>query len=263
MIGSRVSKNNIVRFSGVWQKMLLCTILVGCSQSRDYALTIAVASNMQFAMEEIVTAFERNTNLSCATVVSSSGKLTAQISEGAPYDVFVSADMKYPEVLFRAGLTKQQPAVYAYGKLVMWSAIEGLQPSINQLLSPEVKHVALPNPKIAPYGIAAMEVLKHHNILESIQKKLVYGENISQTNQFIISKSAEIGFTAKSVVLSHQMNEKGRWVELDQNLYTPLAQGVVVLDNERCRLSNQFFDFLFSPEAREILQKFGYEVPDN
>jgi len=247
----------------VWQKMLLCTILVGCSQSRDYALTIAVASNMQFAMEEIVTAFERNTNLSCATVVSSSGKLTAQISEGAPYDVFVSADMKYPEVLFRTGLTKQQPAVYAYGKLVMWSAIEGLQPSINQLLSPEVKHVALPNPKIAPYGIAAMEVLKHHNILESIQKKLVYGENISQTNQFIISKSAEIGFTAKSVVLSHQMNEKGSWVELDQNLYTPLAQGVVVLDNERCRLSNQFFDFLFSPEAREILQKFGYEVPDN
>lgn len=243
--------------------MLLCTILVGCSQSRDYALTIAVASNMQFAMEEIVTAFERNTNLSCATVVSSSGKLTAQISEGAPYDVFVSADMKYPEVLFRTGLTKQQPAVYAYGKLVMWSAIEGLQPSINQLLSPEVKHVALPNPKIAPYGIAAMEVLKHHNILESIQKKLVYGENISQTNQFIISKSAEIGFTAKSVVLSHQMNEKGSWVELDQNLYTPLAQGVVVLDNERCRLSNQFFDFLFSPEAREILQKFGYEVPDN
>jgi len=263
VFGSKVSWNNILWFSGMWLKLLLCTILVGCSQSRDYALTIAVASNMQFAMEEIVTAFERNTNLSCATVVSSSGKLTAQISEGAPYDVFVSADMKYPEVLFRTGLTKQQPAVYAYGKLVMWSAIEGLQPSINQLLSSEVKHVALPNPKIAPYGIAAMEVLKHHNILESIQKKLVYGENISQTTQFIISKSAEIGFTAKSVVLSHQMNEKGSWVELDQNLYTPLAQGVVVLDNERCRLSNQFFDFLFSPEAREILQKFGYEVPDN
>lgn len=257
--GSKVSEK---WFCGVWQKMLLCIILVGCSQSRESALTIAVASNMQFAMVEIVDAFEQQAIISCATVVSSSGKLTAQISQGAPYDVFVSADMKYPEVLFGAGLTKQQPAVYAYGKLVMWSAIEGLQPSINQLRSPEVKHVALPNPKTAPYGIAAMEVLKHHNILESIQKKLVYGENISQTNQFIISKSAEIGFTAKSVVLSHQMNEKGSWVELDQNLYTPLAQGVVVLDNERGHLSKQFFDYLFSPEAREILQKFGYEVPD-
>jgi len=261
VFGSKVSQNSILWFSGMWLKILLCTTLVGCGQSMDYALTIAVAANMQFAMEEIVSAFEEKTNLSCATVVSSSGKLTAQISKGAPFDVFVSADMKYPEELFRAGLIKEKPTVYAYGKLIMWSAIEELQPSINQLLSPEVKHVALPNPKTAPYGIAAMEVLKHHGLLESIQKKLVFGESISQTNQFILSRSAEIGFTSKSVVLSSRMKEQGSWVELNQDLYTPLAQGVVILSNERRHLSKQFFDFLFSPEGQMILQKFGYDTP--
>lgn len=241
-------------------KVLLWVVLSGCSQSVDNALTIAVASNMQFAMEKIVNAFEMETNLSCVTVIGSSGKLTAQITEGAPYDIFISANMKYPEELFRTGISKERPVIYAYGKLVIWSNLEGLQPSIEQLQSRGVKHVALPNPKTAPYGAAAMEVLKHHGILETIEDKLVYGESISQTNQFIISRSAEIGFTAKSVVLSSQMKGTGAWVELDQDHYPPLAQGVVVLDNERSRLSKQFLDFLFSPEGQNILQKYGYEV---
>lgn len=234
--------------------------LVGCGQSTDLKLTIAVAANMQFAMEEIVNAFEQKSGLNCATVVSSSGKLTAQISEGAPYDILVSADMKYPEKLFQTGIAVEQPVIYAYGVLVMWSTVKGFQPSIELLQSPEVRHVALPNPKTAPYGAAAMEVLQHYGILESIQRKLVYGESISQTNQFIISRSAEIGFTAKSVVLSSQMKETGNWAELNQDLYAPLAQGIVVLDNERRNLSKQFFDFLFSPDAKEILLKYGYRV---
>ena len=242
--------------------VLLWVILSGCGQSVENSLTIAVAANMQFSMEPIVNAFEVKTNLSCATVVGSSGKLTAQISEGAPYDIFVSADMKYPEELFRKGITNERPVVYAYGKLVMWSNVEDLQPSIEQLQTSKVKHVALSNPKTAPYGVATIEVFEHYGILELIQKKLVYGESISQTNQFILSRAAEVGFTAKAVVLSNQMKDVGSWVELDQEFYTPLAQGVVVVNNERSHISKQFFYFLFSPEAREILQKFGYEIPD-
>ncbi len=259
---SKLFQGNILGLTRVPLTLLLGGVLYGCSQSTDNALTIAVASNMQFAMIEIVDAFEQKTNQSCVMVVSSSGKLTAQISQGAPFDLLISADTLYPNELYQAGLTENRPAVYAYGKLVMWSAIEGLEPSINQLISQKVKHVALANPKTAPYGVTTIQVLEGYGILDSIQHKLVYGESISQTNQFILSGAAEIGFTTKAVVLSPKMKEVGSWAELDPGTYSPIAQAVVIVRNENSKLSNQFFNFLFSPEAKEILQKFGYEIPD-
>lgn len=234
--------------------------LIGCNKPSKTTLTLAVASNMQFAMAEIINVFELKTNLNCVVVVSSSGKLTAQIKEGAPFDVFISADMKYPQSLYEFGLTKAPPKVYAYGKLVMWSTTETLEPSFEILQSSEVRHIAIPNPKTAPYGIAAAEVLRSNGIFESLHDKLVYGESLSQTNQFILSRSAEIGFTSKSVVLSNQIQLKGKWMEIDQNQYAPLAQGIILLDNEQNQFSEQFYNFLFSPEGKTILEKYGYEV---
>ncbi len=236
--------------------------LTSCQQNKNHQLTIAAASNMQFAIAALTTAFTQETGIACQTVISSSGKLTAQIKENAPYDILVSANMKYPNDLFSSGYSKKKPKVYAYGKLVLWSMIDDMQPSIKVLLSDSIKHIAIANPKTAPYGAAAIEVLKYQNIYEDVKHKLVYGESISQTNQFILSQSAEIGFTAKSVLLSTKMKGKGRWVTLDDSSYSPISQGVVLIKPKgtESKEAKQFYIFLFSMKAKDILKTYGYMV---
>jgi len=241
----------------------VCFIMfVSCQKKQATKLNIAVAANMQFAMKVLAKTFTKKTNILCNLIISSSGKLTAQIKAGAPYNVFISANMKYPNDLFKSGFATKAPVIYAYGKLVMWSMVEGIHPSIALLNNKQIKHIALANPKMAPYGIATIAVLKHYHLYNSLKTKLVFGENISQTNQFIISKSSAIGFTSKSVVLSPQMKGKGNWIAVDESVYTPIAQGVVVLKHHRTELKNskKFYDFLLSAEAKKILKNFGYSV---
>ncbi|GJM27978.1 MAG: molybdate ABC transporter substrate-binding protein [Cyclobacteriaceae bacterium] len=232
--------------------------LLACHQRPAADLTIAVASNMQFAMDDMVRVFENKTGLVCDLVTSSSGKLTAQIKEGAPFDLLVSADMKYPEELFRSGLSTEHPVVYAYGSLVLLSTVNNYQPVMEDLTTQTIRHIAIANPKTAPYGKAAMEVLQNYGLTDSIRHKLVFGENISQVNQFLVSGAAQIGFTAKSIALAPPMKERSRWTEIDESQYTPIAQGVVIIDNPNSARSRQFLDFLFSPEGQEVLQKYGY-----
>ncbi|MEM7382393.1 MAG: molybdate ABC transporter substrate-binding protein, partial [Bacteroidota bacterium] len=173
---------------------------------------------------------------------------------------FVSADMKYPRTLFKKGFTAAAPDVYAYGKLVLWSNYEHIQPSIGILEDNALEHIALANPKTAPYGRAADEVLKFYDLYPVISEKLVFGESISQTNQFITSGAAEIGFTAMSVVLSPNMKGKGNWMLIDHAAYNPIKQGVVALqyEGQTKQAANEFINFLFSKEARKILEKYGY-----
>jgi len=236
-------------------------LLVSCgTKDRDQGLTIAVAANMQFAMEEIAMAFTEETGLPCDLIIGSSGKLTAQIVEGAPFDVLVSADMKYPQTLLDRGLAETTPEVYAYGSLVLWTLQDSLDLSLSALKREEIRHVALANPKTAPYGVAAEDVLRHHGLYEAVSEKLVFGESIAQTNQFITSGAAEAGFTALSVVLSPQMQGKGHWITPDPASYQPISQGLVVIrrDGESNKSGIAFRDFVFSEQAREILAKFGY-----
>ncbi|MBW1297878.1 molybdate ABC transporter substrate-binding protein [Aquimarina litoralis] len=223
-------------------------------------MTIAAAANMQFAIKEISDAFTKQTGISCDVVISSSGKLTAQIKEGAPYDVFVSANMKYPREIFKAGFAVEKPKVYAYGQLVLWSLYEEIDPSIEGLSHENIQSIALPNPKTAPYGHAAIEILKANEVYELVADKLVYGESIAQTNQFITSKSSEIGFTAKSVVMYPNMGNQGHWQALDTTQYKPIEQGVILIKKEDSDIINstKFYDFLFSEEAQKILEDFGY-----
>ena len=239
--------------------------LIGCKQHDSDKLVIAVAANMQFAIKEIITSFSSETDIECDLVVSSSGILTAQIMEGAPFDLFLSADMKFPNELYRSGLTLDAPAVYAYGKLVIWTMINSLDPTPHNLISEEIKHIAIANPKTAPYGKAAMETLENLNLYSGLKSKLVYGESVSQTNQFIISHSSEIGFSAKSVVLSPGIANKGNWKEIDEKLYTPIQQGVVIIKSNKKdeTKAKKFFHFLFSNKAKEILRKFGYSIEEN
>jgi molybdate transport system substrate-binding protein len=251
----QIKKISILVFSFLW-------LMTACREKQADTMKIAVAANMQFAMKELSKSFTDTSGIRCDLVVSSSGQLTAQIKAGAPYDVFVSADMKYPNELFASGNAANKPNVYAYGKLVMWSVMPGVKPSFELLRSNQISHIALANPKTAPYGVAALEALMHFRIYDEVKNKLVYGESISQTNQFIISKSAEVGFTAKSIVLSPEMKGKGNWIDISDTLYSPIAQGVVILKHNDKDNANakKFYNFLFSGRAKDILTKFGYSV---
>ncbi|MCF6223737.1 MAG: molybdate ABC transporter substrate-binding protein [Flavobacteriaceae bacterium] len=253
-------KNTFFKF------LLLSLFLIynSCENKIDQNLNIATAANMQFVMQELTKAFARDTGINCEIIVSSSGKLTAQIIEGAPYDIFVSANMKYPNKLYELGLTVDEPRIYAFGKLVIWTMNTQLDPDFKSFYKKHIKHIAMANPKTAPYGKAALEVLKNKGIYSKLENKFVFGESIAQTNQFIISYAAEIGFTAKSIVLSKNINGKGVWKEVDSSLYTPIAQGIVLIKNRKINLakSKQFQDFLISEKGKEILNKFGYTVND-
>ncbi|MFL9833632.1 molybdate ABC transporter substrate-binding protein [Chryseobacterium terrae] len=241
--------------------IVFCLMTFSCKEKMPEELQIAVAANMQFAMKDLTKKFTEHSGIECETVISSSGKLTAQIKQNAPYDVFVAADMKYPTELFKEGFTTAKPEVYANGKLVLWTMKDGVQPSVEVLKTESIKHISIANPKLAPYGKATVELLEHFGIYKVVKNKLVYGESISQANQFIISNAAEIGFTAKSVVLSPELKGKGKWIDLDENLYSPIAQGMVIIKRDGAENKNaqQFYDFLFSVDAKKILQQYGYQ----
>lgn len=253
------------RHRGLYIFVILITLILGtaCTNSNNRPrLLVATAANMQFAMEELILKFALKYDVDCELVLSSSGKLTAQIKEGAPYDVFVSADMKYPNDLAKAGKNLNSPKVYAYGKLVLWTLNPDIIPNLENLSNTKIEHIALANPKTAPYGKAALETLTYYNLKQSLTPKLVFGESISQTNQFIHSGAVEIGFTAKSVVLSKPMKNQGRWVEVDELAYNPIEQGIVVLkqpEKDHSAAMN-FYNFMFSDEAKEILTQFGYTI---
>ncbi len=173
--------------------------------------------------------------------------------------------MTYPDSVRAWKLASEPPSVYAYGKLVLWSTKPGrAEKGMAGLKDPAVKTIALADPAHAPYGRESVRALKNSGVYDSVAKRLVFGESISQTAQYIITGSADIGFCAKAVVLSDQMKGKGTWREVDSRLYNKIAQGVVVCkhgtDNNP-RVSQKFVAFLLGPDSRAILTKFGYALP--
>jgi molybdate transport system substrate-binding protein len=234
-------------------------------QDKSSEIRVAVAANVQFAMQEIKAGFEKETGIKIETILGSSGQLTAQITQGAPYDIFISADMKYPFTLFTNKLAIEKPKVYARGSLVLWTMNQNIKVDkiLKQLFDKKIEKIAIANPKAAPYGVAAVHALKYFGIYDKIKDKLVYGESIAQVNQFIVSKTADIGFTSKSVVISPNMKGKGVWEEIDTSAYDPIEQGFVILkygyDNHR-KEAQAFYDFMFSQKAIKILKKYGYKI---
>lgn len=222
-------------------------------------IRVAVAANAQFVVEKLKTGFEKKTGLQLEPIVNSSGKLTAQIQNGAPFDVFLSADMDYPDAVFRAGLAEAKPQIYAYGVLVLWTRSD-LDPArgLAVLNDKRINKVAVANPKTAPYGNVAVEVLTQQKLFDALNPKIVYGESIAQVNQYLISGAVEAGFTAKSVVLEPSLRGKGRWAEVKGA--KPIAQGVVLLKTAQPN-ARKFYDYLFTPEARAIFRQYGYQLP--
>lgn len=245
--------------------LIAVIFFTGFKEQPPQKITVAVAANMQYAVNALKEKFEKETGISVEVILGSSGKLTQQIEQGAPFDVFISADTSYPAELYDKKFAATLPKVYAKGVLVLWTARTDIKPSsdLQLLLDDGVKKIALANPKTAPYGVAAEEVLKYYKLYDKVQGKLVYGESISQTNQFILTQSADIGFTAKSVVLADEMKGKGTWVAIDSNAYAPISQAAALLkhgqENNK-EAAEKFYDFLYSNSAKEIYKKFGYIV---
>ncbi len=249
------------------RKLLLFSIVLflsACSDQNELKLNIAAAANVRFALEEIVASFESETGISSNIISGSSGKLTAQIKEGAAYDIFISADLKYPQFLKSEQLAIGNTKIYALGKLVLWSASARKAIAIDQLSNESIRHIALANPKTAPYGLAGEQALVASNMKDVITDKLVFGESISQTNQFIISGAADIGFTALSVVKSPQLSNVGQYSIVNDTLYDEIRQGVISLKNGKASQDDKtaFIDFLVSDKARKILSNYGYQFPD-
>ncbi|CCH02718.1 molybdenum ABC transporter, periplasmic molybdate-binding protein [Fibrella aestuarina BUZ 2] len=230
---------------------------------RAQTLRVAVAANAQFVMEALRTTFQQQTGVHIDAIVSSSGKLTTQIQQGAPYDVFLSADMDYPQALHQQQLTTAAPMAYAYGSLVLWTLTDlPLSADLRVLQNPAVRHIGIANPATAPYGAAAVALLKYRKQLDAVKARLVYGESIAQVNQYILSGAAEVGITAKSVVLDPSQKQRGHWIDLPPPGYTPIAQGVVILKRSaQPKVAAQFVQFLRSPAARRILHQYGYRTP--
>jgi molybdate transport system substrate-binding protein len=243
--------------------LLFSVILVGCSKPSD-KIIVATAANVQYVMKEIQKEFAKETGEEIQIVVGSSGKLTAQIREGAPFDVFVSADTKYPQEIFKNGGSDEEPRIYATGSLVLWSKeIPETELSTAILATEKAKKIAIPNPRNAPYGEAAIEVLKAQKLFEKTEKKLVYGESIAQTAQYISTGSVEAGFNALSIVLSPEMKGKGHYIIIDSTLYKPIHQAAILLKHSEAspkkETSQKFYNFLYTNKAKQIFKKYGYK----
>jgi len=237
----------------------------GEKASAKETLLIATAANVQFVMKELKAAFESETGIAVDVVISSSGKLTAQIQQGAPYDLLLSANMKYPRTLYEEGLAEAEPHVYALGALVLWTLKDHELPEDPRLLlDPQFEKVAIANPKNAPYGQQAIRLFEYFGMLEDIRPRLIYGESIAQTNQYIISRACDAGLTAKSVVLSSEMKDQGHWGEMPAGAYQSIEQGVIITRHGQQThpdAARRFYDFLFSEKAKEIFREYGYLIP--
>jgi molybdate transport system substrate-binding protein len=247
-------------------RLLLTTILLVCSLS-SYAATVlvAVASNFTKPMTEIAEAFNKATGHEANLSFGSSGKFVAQIENDAPFEVLLSADDSKPKKLEESGLgVPNTRFTYAIGKLVLWSKQTGMVDDQGHVLSKGgFKHLALADPKLAPYGVAAEEAMQNLGILDKLKPLFVLGENISQTQQFISTSNAELGFIALSQVIGKdgKISEGSGWLVPD-NLHKPILQDAILLKKGvQNPAAPALLAFLKSAEARNIIQRYGYDLP--
>lgn len=245
---------------------VLALFFIGNAVCQAETTLVAVASNFTKPMNEIVAAFKRATGHQANLSFGSSGKFVAQIENDAPFEVFLSADQENPKKLEDSGLAiSNTHFTYAIGKLVLWSAKPGFVDGQGEVLRSGVfKHLALADPKLAPYGLAAEEAMRNFGLLEKLQPLFVLGENISQTQQFIDSGNAELGFIALAQVVGENgaMNEGSGWI-IPNHLYSPIRQDAVLLKKGGLNpAASALLDFLKSPMALQIIKRYGYELPD-
>jgi len=229
-------------------------------------ITVAAAADLQFAMQDVAARFQEQTGKTVKVTYGSSGNFFQQIQNGAPFDMFFSADADYPKKL-EAGALIEPGSFYFYanGKIVTWVKHESkidLKSGMQVLLDSSVKKIAVANPQHAPYGQAAVAAMQKEKIYEKVKDKFVLGENISQTASFVVSGAADVGIVALSLALSPNMKDRGRYVEVPSGDYPPIAQACVILKSSKNKeVAGQFLSYFKSDAVAAILKSYGFDVP--
>jgi molybdate transport system substrate-binding protein len=241
-------------------------LLLAAGNSLGQEVKVAAAADLKFAMADLAAQFDKQNGTKLAVTYGSSGNFLTQIQNGAPFDLFFSADSEYPKKLDAAGLTESGTLYeYAVGRIVLWAPAGG---SLNvakdgwkTLLDERVKKIAIANPAHAPYGRAAVASLKNAGIYEQVKAKLVYGEDISQAAQFVQSGNAQVGIVALSLAASPAMKNGNKW-DIPADMYPPITQAAVVLKTSKNKdAAKSFLEFVRSSAGREILERFGFTIP--
>jgi molybdate transport system substrate-binding protein len=245
-------------------KLLLASMLL-ISTSWSQTITVAAAANLKYAVADIAKEFTKSTKIKVKIITGASGKLTQQIMSGAPFDALLSADVEYPAKLAKGGYTTTPSQVYAYGTLILWSDTGvNLSKGVAIVADPSVKKIAIANPKTAPYGVEAINAMNYYKVTQKAQPKLVIAESISQVGAYVTTKAVDVGFMAKSIVLSPEMKNVGKWVEIDPKSYNTIDQAMVGLKNGTPAnqiAAKKFLRFMSSPQAVAILKANGYGLP--
>ena len=231
-------------------------------------MTVAAAADLQFVMRDMTARFQKESGKSVKLIYGSSGNLFQQIQNGAPFDMFFSANLDYAKKLGTAGLTEPGTFYqYAVGKIVIWVPKDSkldVSSGLQALLNPAIKKIAIANPQHAPYGQAAVAAMKKENVYDKVADKLVLGENISQTASFVMSGSANIGIVALSLALSPNMKDKGRYAEIPGGDYPPIEQACVVLKASSHKdTAKAFLNFIKTPAIAGPFRSYGFDVPSS
>jgi molybdate transport system substrate-binding protein len=247
-------------------RLAFAVMLFVAGSARAQEIRVAAAADLRFALSELAVNYEQQSGTKVNVTYGSSGNFFAQIRNGAPFDLFFSADLDYPRKLEAAGLAEAGTLYeYALGRIVIWTRrdapIDVATQGWNALLSPSVQKIAIANPALAPYGRAAVAALEKAGILEKVKSKFVYGENISQAAQFVQFGNAQAGIVGLSLALSPAMKGGKRW-EIPADMHPAIEQGVILLNSARNKAqARAFMEFVKGAEARATFERFGFMTP--
>jgi molybdate transport system substrate-binding protein len=224
---------------------------------------VAAASDLRYAIDEIAMAYKKvNPKSDIKVTYGSSGNAYQQIVNGAPYDIYFSADILYPNKLKAQGLTASNSKLYAIGYIVLWSNQIDVSKGMSSLNDSKISKIAIANPTHAPYGLRAEESLKHYKMYDGLKSKFIMGENISQAAQFAQTGNAEVGILALSLVLSPTMKNQGKYFLIDSKSYSPLEQAYIIIKKQTVNPETyKFAKFIATPTARGIFKRYGFKLP--
>lgn len=240
-----------------------CFLLVATVAHAE-KITIAAAADLKFAMDDIIAGFKKShPGNEVGVIYGSSGKFLTQIQQGAPYDLYFSADIAYPRELAKTGMAASEVRPYAFGRIVLWSnSLNAAKMTLASLTDPRITRIAIANPKHAPYGKRAEEALRASGLWDRLQSKLVFGENIAHTAEFVQTGNAQVGIIALSLAVNAELAKKGGYYLIPGNLHNPLEQGYVITRRGAGKvLAKQFADYMGSKSVRSIMTKYGFVLP--
>lgn len=245
--------------------LFVCSLLLSLSAHAE-KITVAAAADLKFAMDEIVITFKKaNSGDEIDVIYGSSGKFHTQIQQGAPYDLYFSADISFPRELAKNGFSASEVKPYAFGRIVLWSAsLDATKMTLSSLTDPKITRIAIANPKHAPYGKRAEEALRASNLWDQVEPKLVYGENISHTAQLVQTKNAQVGIIALALAINSELASKGGYWLIPDNMHEPLEQGFIITkEGANNALAKRFADYMGGKPARAVMTKYGFVVPED